>query len=78
MYKEAITKWMYWMWNFESNFIEKVFGDEGEMMVKHLTRKFSYAYDKYGAYGCIPAFFGELDTTHRNKLIDWVMDNFKG
>lgn len=78
MYKEAITKWMYWMWNFESNFVETVFGDEGEMMVRHLQGKFEYAYERYGSYGCIPNFFGELDKKHRDKLIDWVMDNYKG
>lgn len=78
MYKEAITKWMYWIWNFESDFVKTVFGDEGEWMVKHLQAKFNYAYERYGAYGCIPAFVGELDKNHREKLIDWVMDNFKG
>lgn len=69
---------MYWIWNFNStgDFIQQCFGDEGEMMVKHFREKFDYAYDRYGAYGCIPHFFGELDNTHREKLIDFVCDNY--
>lgn len=74
----AIINWMYWLWNFNAtgDFIQQAFSNEGEMMVQHLRGKFDWAYKTYGAYGCIPAFFGELDTKHRKKLIDFVCDNY--
>lgn len=77
--EKAIIKWMFWMWNFNStgDFIQQCFGDEGDWMVSHLKSKFGYYYDRYGAYGVIPAFFGELDNKHRTKLIDWVMKNYQ-
>lgn len=74
----AIINWMYWLWNFNDtgDFIQGAFGNEGEMMVKHLRSKFESAYESFGTYGCIPAFFGELDSRHREKLIDFVCDNY--
>lgn len=73
-----IINWMYWIWNFNAtgDFIRGAFGDEGEYMVEHLRGKFDSAYKQFGGYGCIPAFFSELDTKHRQKLIDFVCDNY--
>ena len=78
MHQEAIINWMYWLWNFNAtgDFIQQCFGNEGEMMVRHLRGKFDGAYQTYGGYGAIPAFFAELDERHRRKLIDFVMDNY--
>lgn len=80
MYKEIIKKWMLWTANFNStgDFIQQAFGDEGEMMVNHLRSKFNYLYDRYGSHGVMLAFFFELDGNHQAKLIDFVMDNFRG
>lgn len=69
---------MYWLWNFNASgdFIQRAFGDEGESMVSHLKGKFNAAYEMHKSYGCIPAFFGELDNYHRKKLIDFVCDTY--
>ena len=71
----AINKWMFFIYNFPYNFIEQIWaGDEG--LINHLKGKFNYAYNSKGAYGCIPAFYGELDMNNRKKMMQWVMDNY--
>ena len=71
----AINKWMYFIYNFPYNFIEKVWADDAGL-ANHLKGKFQSAYDRYGSYGCVPAFYGELDMNNRKKMMQWVMDNY--
>lgn len=75
----AINKFMYFMYNYPYNFIELVWGERKQYtLTDHLTGKFNALYDKYGAHGVIPAFYAELDLNNRIKLLEWVMDNYKG
>ena len=71
----AINKWMFFIYNFPSDFIEQIWGHD-KSLVLHLKGKFAYAYKDYGAYGCIPSFYGQLDNNNRKKMMQWVMENF--
>lgn len=71
----AINKFMFFMYNYPYNFIERVWADE-KWLVEHLKGKFDYYYDKYGPYGVIPVFYSELDGSNKIKLMQWVMDNY--
>ena len=73
----AINKFFYFSMNFPYNFIEKVWENE-PYLAKHLRGKFEGLYRLYGSYGVINAFYGELDTNNRIKLMDWVMNNYDG
>lgn len=73
----AINKWMFFIYNYPCDFIEKVWADEG-WLAKHLRGKFGAYYNRYGAYGVIPVFYSELDSTNKIKLMQWVMDNYTG
>ena len=75
MQKTDIYKWMMFIYNFPSDFIEKIWeGDES--LIAHFKGKFNAYYDTYGAYGVIPAFYGELSSSNRKKMEDWVLANF--
>lgn len=71
----AINKWMFFIYNYPSDFIDKVWADE-PYLINHLKGKFNYYYETKGAYGVIPAFYAELDSKHKVKMMSWVMDNF--
>lgn len=74
----AINKWMYFIFNYDPYFIDKVWGERKPYTLSdHLWNKFEYLYEKRGCYGVIPAFYGELDWENRIKLMEWVMDNYK-
>ena len=73
----AINKWMFFIYNYPHDFIEQIWGDD-KYLVLHLKGKFANNYEYYGAYGCIPAFYGELSSNNRIKMMDWVMKNFDG
>lgn len=74
----AINKWMYFIYNYPYDFIEKVWGERKQYnFTDHLQNKFDSLYDRVGAYGVIPAFYAELDWNNRIKLMEWVMDNYK-
>jgi len=71
----AINKWMFFVFNFSGDFIDKVWADNPSL-VNHLKSKFNSLYNHYGSYGVIPAFYGELDMNNRMKMMQWVMDNY--
>ena len=71
----AVSKWMTFIFNFPSNFIEKVWeGDDS--LIAHFKGKFNRYYETYGPYGVIPAFYGDLSTSNQEKMIQWVLNNF--
>lgn len=75
----AINKWMYFIYNYPYNFIELVWGERKRFnLTDHLSEKFDALYERKGPYGVIPAFYAELDGNNRVKLLEWVMDNYKG
>lgn len=72
---EAINRFFYWSMNYDGSldWIKEIFP---EYLVDHFTSKFKMLYNRYGSMGVIPAFYGELDTENRQKLIDWVLENY--
>ena len=71
----AINKFFYFSMNYPYNFIDKVWADD-EWLAKHLREKFEGLHQLYGSYGVINAFYGELSTNNRIKLMEWVMNNY--
>lgn len=71
----AINKWMFFTYNYPYDFIAKVWGDNPSLG-EHLKGKFDYYYDEYGAYGAIPKFYAELDSSNKVKMMNWVIENF--
>ena len=71
----AINKWMFFIYNYPYNFIEKVWADNPSL-IEHLKGKFDRFYKTHGPYGVIPAFYGDLDMNNRKRMMQWVMDNF--
>ena len=71
---QAIQKWNFYCYNFEYNFIKKVWGDT--MLAEHFQSKFNALYEKYGAMGVMPAFYAELDSTNKVKLLEYILENY--
>lgn len=72
----AINKWVFFCMNYPHDFIEQVWKDE-QWLVKHLRGKFAAIYDTYGSRAVMNTFYCELDGNNKQKLMAWVMDNFK-
>lgn len=77
IFRDVIKKWTMFGFNYPHDFVKKVFGDEGEMMVNHLQSKFEGYYESYGSAGAFFIFWSELDGKHKEKLECWVMDNYR-
>lgn len=71
----AIQKWNFYCYNFEPNFIEKVWADE-TLLAAHLRSKFNALYHHYGAMGVMPAFYAELDNDNKVKLLEYILENY--
>ena len=73
----AINKFFYFSMNYPHDFIEKVWGeDKPYSLTHHLKEKFDGLYEQVGCYGVMNAFYADLDTSNRVKLMEWVMDNY--
>lgn len=73
----AINKWMFFIYNYPHDFIERIWAAE-PWLAAHLRGKFNGYYDANGAYGAIPSFYAELDSNNKIKMMSWVMDNYNG
>lgn len=71
---QAIQKFAFYNYNFEYNFVKKVWG-EGPF-ADHLQGKFNYMYDKYGAMGALLGFYAELDSSNKVKLLEYILENY--
>lgn len=47
-------------------------------LVEHLKGKWEYACDKCGSYGAIMKFYGELDGSNRNLMLNHIIDTYNG
>ena len=45
-------------------------------LIEHLKGKWNYACDKYGGYGAMMQFYGELDGTNRQKMLKYIVENY--
>jgi hypothetical protein len=78
---QSTINFCYWVYNFQHDFIEKVWADE-QWLVKHLTDKFVGIVQKadrgYADAKCVMDFVMELDTKNKLKLLDWIDANYVG
>ena len=72
-----IHNYVYFAYNFPSDFIKKAWAEEPNM-VQHLENKFSGFYKQYGAKGVMNTFYTELDSENQKILEDWIMANYHG
>lgn len=88
-HNEAVKKWTLWCFNYPTPFektIGKIWGGtirgfggsyrcEDNHFTQHLIEKWQSARhnDAHMLY-----FYSELDTENREKLVNWVMSNYKG
>ena len=47
-------------------------------LIEHLKGKWEYACENYGGYGAIMKFYGELDGSNRNLMLNYIIDNYNG
>lgn len=81
-----INKWFYFSLNYVSDNVEVVgdatiiaptfFNAFPKGLRNHLFEKFSYLYEKHGSYGAVNAFYAELDSDNRRRMIDWFLENY--
>jgi hypothetical protein len=75
--KSPINLYVYFAYNFPSNFIEKAWANNPNIM-EHLKSKFNGYYAKYGAEGVMNKFYVELDSENQKILEDWILHNYSG
>lgn len=89
----AINKWLFFGWNYETvrhewkggNGEQKV-GYFPDFLVKvqwtcnfdHMADKWSAAVRSGNGDSYLVRFYAELDTTNRQRLLEWVMQNYQG
>jgi hypothetical protein len=75
----TIHKWVYFGYNYDSDFIETIWkGEVSDRLVQHLKSKFNDAYRIAGSKGAMNWFYSELDIGNRTILENWVIKNYKG
>ena len=91
-HSDAVKKWTLWCFNYSTPFeltIGKIFGGEVRLctsdrmyyrsdnhFVQHLIEKWQSFESKGDARMLF--FYCELDSELRKKLVDWVMENYRG
>jgi hypothetical protein len=77
-----INKFIYYGWNFDHDFIEKVWNDDKKLddwrINRHLREKFNHLMDKHGPYAGFFVFYSELSNENKQRLMTWVLKHYKG
>ena len=71
-----IHLYVYFAFNFPSDFIEKVWANNN--LMEHIKSKFDGYYNKYGADAVMNRFYVELDRENQQILEDWILKNYSG
>ena len=61
--------------NYPSGFIAEIW--EGSM-ANHMQAKFSAIYHKHGSNAVMFVLYTELSQDHQNRLVQYIIDNYKG
>lgn len=87
----AINKWFYFSMNYKSDYYDwtTMYGEKKQdylptfiMEVKwacsldHIIGKWNYILYDYNGYARMNKFYGELDSTNRKLLLEWVLENY--
>ena len=89
-HENAVKKWSLWCFNYPTPFeqmICKIWGGtlsgdgrrwycEDNFHTQHLIEKWQ-SFERRGDARML-FFYCELDTQHRNELVDWIMKNYAG
>ena len=74
---EAMNKFVFFALNFPGDFITKIWGERKPMNLSdHLTQKFNHLYELYGSRAALIAFYAELSDGNREKLLEFILNNF--
>jgi len=76
-YFQVVNNFVYFTQNYPSNFFD-AFGEKENHIRKHIEGKFDSYYEKYGSWGVMIKFWTELDGGNREKLANWIKENYKG
>lgn len=71
----AMNKWVFFAMNYPYDFIDKVWAGQTSL-IAHLKGKFNAYYDDYGSRAVMNTFYCELDGANKQKLLNWVADNY--
>ena len=74
---EIVSKFMMFGYNYPSNFITEVWGNNHGSMANHLQGKFSDTYARVGTMAFF-RWFMELDQQNKEILVDWIEANYRG
>lgn len=90
---EAINKWLYYGWNYETLFHKWKAGDndeEGEYLpefivnvkwtcnIHHMRDKWRKATESRNPDAYLTRFYAELDNDNRILLLEWLMQHYNG
>lgn len=70
IFNESVNKYIYFCFNYPYDFIKNVWKGYDYMFVKHLEEKFKEYHQDMNTFYC------NLDSEHRNKLLNWIDENF--
>lgn len=76
-YYNVVNHFVYFTQNYPNNFLD-AFGEKDNSIRKHIEQKFDYAYKKHGSWGAMVYFWTELDGKNKEKLANWIKENYKG
>lgn len=76
-YFQVVNHFVYFTQNYPNNFFD-AFGEKDNYIRKHIEEKFDYGYKKHGSYGAMIYFWTELDGKNKEKLANWIKENYKG
>ena len=77
-YFQVVNHFVYFCLNYPQNFFDAFGHGKDDMIRKHIEDKFNKAYDKHGSYGAMVKFWTDLDGKNKDKLADWIKENYKG
>ena len=74
---KTVNKVIMFGFNYPHNFISDVWIDS-PVMVDHFNSKFRAIYNRVGSDAVFNTFYCELSDNHRELLINWILENYKG
>ena len=74
---KAVNKVILFGYNYTHNFIAHVWADDSNL-AKHFQSKFSMYYEIHGSNGVFNAFYCNLSGVNQDRLVEWILTNYKG
>lgn len=71
----AIRKFAAFQTGYDMDFIRKSFAAKPAYFIEHLETKFANSYDRWGSAGAMVMFWGELDESNREILLEYILNH---